>query len=144
MATQEEIKAIQEMLEDCPPINTVNIINETHVGMGAILKILMQGNKPISAGQLSKTLKVSTARVAVLLKKLEAKGLIDITPGMHDTRVKMVTLSVTGEETVITLEERLTQKIEVLIDTVGFDELREFIKTLKVIKEIMTPYHFHL
>lgn len=137
MATREEIAYVQEQFEGNGPIKFLNTVTETQVGMGAILKLLSKESHPLTAGQISSSLNISTARVAVLIKKLEAKHLIEIHPGDHDSRVKMVTLSDEGRNTVQKVRSDIQKKVGMLIDEIGFEALKSFIETFKKIKLIM-------
>ncbi len=101
MATREQIEVLLERLEKAPPSEHFQHIDNNPVGIRAILKYLSETNEKVTAGKISEHLKVSTARVAVLLKKMEAKGLIEKEHDPDDGRIVIVELSGHGKQTAL-------------------------------------------
>ena len=111
MATTEQIERIAALLRQAHPAASLKKVNEAAEGLGAALLFLAQEDAPVSAGAVSAYLRVSTARVAVLLRKLEAKGLIVTGARASDARVTSVRLSEAGREAARQLRESLHERI---------------------------------
>ena len=76
MATQDEVELILENLQEVHPAEFFKTLNEENAGIGAVLRYLNEAEGDVTAGNISKYLHVSTARVAVLLKKMAVQGLV--------------------------------------------------------------------
>ena len=70
MATPEQIASILSQLVALHPADCFKPIDAANAGLGAVLRLLYLADQPVTAGTISEKLHVSTARVAVLLKKL--------------------------------------------------------------------------
>ena len=77
MATEQEIEYVYSRFITKEPTEFLERINDTNAGIGAVLKILDAATTEVSAGDLAQKMKVSTARIAVLLNKMSAKNLIE-------------------------------------------------------------------
>ena len=97
MATKEQVDKVFAAVEDSKPKDLSKITNETMSGIGAVLRFLYESDRDITAGQISSFMNVSTARVAALLKKMEARGLIVKSTGENDARTTVVRLSSKGK-----------------------------------------------
>lgn len=139
MATQEEADLIFKRLKESSPICFFRRIDETNAGIGAVLHYLYDTGTPVTAGNVSERLDVSTARVAVLLKKMAAKGLIEKTSDKKDARITVVRLSEQGKETVVKIRRDMYRQINQVIDKVGMDRLLNFIEISAEIKAIAKP-----
>ena len=137
MATREEIEKIAALLDESHPAKFVQKRNETSAGIGAVLTFLFESGKPMTAGSISKFMNVSTARVAVLLKKMETKGFISRQAGTVDARTVVVQLTESGTETVKKLRESMYRDIGILIDTIGMESLVEYTSISKEILSVM-------
>ena len=137
MATREQIEALLEQLEKAPPSEHFQHIDKNTVGIRAILKYLSETNEKVTAGKISEHLKVSTARVAVLLKKLEAKELIEKEQDTDDGRIVVVKLSEPGKQTAIAARKEVYRFIGEMIDKVGMDKMLEFAAISNEIHSIM-------
>jgi DNA-binding MarR family transcriptional regulator len=139
MASADEIQIIVREVESVKLEKVIKSLHETTAGIGAALRILYECGGSTTSGQLCETLGVSTARVAVLLKTMVAKGLISKDKNVLDARVTVVSLTPFGEETVQKMRDEMYKHINRLIDHVGFKRLEEFIAISKEIAEIMKP-----
>lgn len=72
------------------------IFQDGLTGMFVVLKILDEANKELSAGDISETFGVSTARTAVILATLEKKGFVIKTKSELDARKTIVKLTTNG------------------------------------------------
>ena len=137
MATQEEIKKIITLLDESHPAKFMKKHNETNAGIGAVLNFLYDSGTPMTAGSISKFMNVSTARVAALLKKMEARGFISRQAGKEDGRTVVVHLTKAGTETVQKLRQNFHQDISTLIDTIGMERLIEYTTISKEIRAVL-------
>lgn len=137
MATREEIEKIALLMEESHPSKFVKRHNETNAGIGAVLRFLAYSGQPMTAGSISQFMNVSTARVAVLLKKMETKGFIVRQAGTADARTVVVSLTPSGAEAAQRLRESLYRDIGILIDIIGMDRLIEYTNISKEIRSVM-------
>ena len=93
---------------------------------------------------ISDRLDISTARVAVLLKKMVAKGLITKEKDPIDARVTIVKLTEYGRETIEHMWADVKAQMGKVIDEIGEDRLLEYIEINKEIRRIVTPPVYHL
>lgn len=126
MATAEQIENLLKQLKAAPPLDISQKFDMSTVGIRAILKILNESDGRITAGNISEKMNVSTARVAVLLKKMVAKGLIEKENDSEDGRVVVVKLSEYGKQTADKLKEDLYDLMGELIDGIGMEKMLEF------------------
>ena len=73
MATQEQIQRVLSLMKETVPGPLCRRIDESSSGAAAVLGCLYHTGQTQTAGQLSARCHVSTARMAVLLKKMEGR-----------------------------------------------------------------------
>ena len=144
MATRMQIERMLEKLKHAHPDDFFKHVDETQAGIGAVLRLLYISNDTVTAGKISDELMVSTARVAVLIKKMVSKGLITKEQGVKDARVTIVRLTDFGTQVFEEIWDDIYQKIGIIIDTVGEDRLMEFISIAEEIQSTVSPLRFHL
>lgn len=138
MASKEQVEQILKLFENVRPNGFLNEVNKVQAGIGAVLRFLNETEGTVTAGKISDFMGVSTARVAVLLKKMAAKDLIVKENDASDARVTVVKLSDHGRETVKAMREDLCNQISEMIDKIGMDKMLGFINTFEEIKSIMS------
>lgn len=138
MATQEQIEYIVRELPKAHPANFFKVFNDSNTGIGFAIKLLYsaEGNR-LSAGAISEAMGVSTARVAVLLKKMESKGLITRESDRADARVTVARLSEAGKAAAEQMQENMLEHISYVIDQVGMEKLLQFIELSVEVKMAM-------
>ncbi len=138
MATEEQIDYIARELPRSHPVDFFKVFNDANAGIGFALKLLhaAEGNR-LSAGAISEAMGVSTARVAVLLKKMENKGFITRETDRTDARVTLICLSEEGRATVEQMKETMRTHIANVIDKVGMEKLITFIELSAEVKSAM-------
>ena len=137
MATKEQIETLLEQLSKAPPTEHFQNIDKNTAGIRAILKYLSETDKKVTAGNISEHMKVSTARVAVLLKKMVAKDLIEKEQDPADGRIVVVKLSEHGKQTAARLQENIRSHIGEMIDRVGMERMLEFAAISNEIHSVM-------
>lgn len=138
MITQERLEEIAKELPKVQPTNFLKMVNDSNAGIGFTLKLLLSAaDNRLSAGELSKLMGVSTARVAVLLKKMENKGLIEKKEDESDARVTLVKLSEEGKRIAALMKENMLRHIANIINKVGEEKFLQFIALSHEIKDAM-------
>ena len=137
MASTEQIELLLEQLEKAPPSEHFRHIDRNAAGIYAILKYLSEVGEAVAAGKISEHMNVSTARVAVLLKKMEVKGLIEREKDPEDGRSVLVKLSEQGKESASAAREEMYKSIGEMIDKVGMERMLEFAAISNEIHSIM-------
>ena len=142
MAMIAQIERMLAELERIHPVAFFRRMDETQAGIGAVLRLLHTSEEEITAGKISEVLNISTARVAVLIRKMAAKGLITKARSSVDARVTMVGLTELGVRTVEGMRREMYQQMGLVIDAVGEERLREFLKIAAEIRAAVNPPQF--
>lgn len=137
MATQKQIETLLEELYNASPAEYFQKIDKGSVGIRAILKYLNEISDHATAGEISKVLGVSTARVAVLLKKMVNRGLLEKQGDPSDGRLVVVRLSQLGIETAEHFRHELYTQLGNLIDEIGMERMLEFVAISSEIRSAM-------
>ena len=138
MATMEQIENLLAQLNEAPPSTHFQQLDRNTVGIQAILKYLCATDEKVTPGKISEHMKVSTARVAVLLKKMAAKGLIEKEQDPDDGRGAIVKITELGRQTAEAFRENIYRTTGEMIDRVGMDRMLEFAAISKEIHSIMS------
>lgn len=134
MADQGQIDRIAALLQETKPACLFQQVDRVKMGAGAVLHFVNTSQVPVTAGMIAEFMDVSTARVAVLLKKMESKNLLIRERDPNDRRVTIVRLSPQGEKTDAFLKRVMCRKIGEVIDKVGMERLLEFITVAEEIR----------
>lgn len=137
MATAEQIKLLMELLREAGPADYFKTLDQRQMGMEAILHMLLESGETVTAGSISEEMNVSTARVAVLLRKMAEKGLVTKETDTVDARVTVVRLTEAGRKTAEEKRSMAFRQMGAVIDRVGMDRMLEFAAVLKEIKAVM-------
>lgn len=124
-------------LKKAPPSEHFHNIDMSTTGIRAILKYMNGTDEKITAGKISEHMGVSSARVAVLLKKMVAKGLIEKENDPSDGRIVVVRLSEHGKQTADKMRDNIRLCIGLLIDEVGMEKMLEFAEISNEIHSVM-------
>ncbi|MBD5471867.1 MAG: winged helix DNA-binding protein [Lachnospiraceae bacterium] len=138
MNTREDARDFLVKLHSCISRTFYNNIESTQRGFGFILSYLERANKEVTAGDLSKKLNVSTARIAALLKKMEKNGLITRHTSQKDARQIIVEITPAGIALVDEMREQVLSKIELLFTQVSKEDLETYIRISHQIKDVMS------
>lgn len=143
MAEKAQIELVLSRMKQARPAEFFKCMDETQAGIGAVLRLLHESSGTVTAGRISDVLDISTARVAVLLKKMSAKGLITKARGVLDARTTVVSLTSAGEQVIEDILAQLYRQVGLAIDTVGEQRLLDFIATAEELEHAIGPYEFH-
>lgn len=140
MATQEQIETLLTEFRKAPPSDCFQHIDMISAGFRAILQYLYNStDTTVTAGKISEHMNVSTARVAVLLKKMAAKGLIEKKRDPTDARLVVVKLSEHGLQLAEEMHTNLFTQIGNMIDKVGMERMMEFAAIANELRSSMVP-----
>ena len=137
MNISEDAKEYLDKLHSCIPRLFYSEIDATRRGFGFVLGYLEQADKEVCAGDLSKKLNVSTARIAALLKKMEQNGLITRSNSPEDARRTVVGITPAGVAAIDEMRTQALRKIELLLTKVGREDLETYIRISQQIKEVI-------
>lgn len=139
MATKTQVEMMLKRLERSNPADFFRRIDEGQAGIGAVLRLLYESSEAVTAGRISDTLEISTARVAVLIKKMVSKGLVTKERGVIDARITIVKLTEFGAKTFEEIKNDMYQQVEIVLDTIGEERLMEFITIGEEIQSVVSP-----
>ncbi len=138
MATTEQIEMMLRKVNKARPSEFFKHSDETQAGIGAVLRLL-DSSQSATAGQIGDALNISTARVAVLIRKMVEKGLVTKEHGLLDARLTIVRLTELGKKTIQELKEEMYQTMGNVIDAVGMERLSEFLEIAEEIRKATKP-----
>ncbi|MGN0783767.1 MAG: MarR family winged helix-turn-helix transcriptional regulator [Christensenellales bacterium] len=118
-----------------PPPEISRLINDSNMGMGAVLKTLDADCKPLPAGKISEKIGVSEARVTALLKKLSKKNYVEKITDDADRRITLVRLTDEGRKVADNLRENLRANVAAFAGEIGVDKLDLYLKLTEEINE---------
>ena len=142
MAAEEEVNELIKQFQHIMPKHFLTKVDHINAGVGQILRYLSVKEEPVSAGEISSFMNVSTARVAVLIRRMEENGLIKKESDPSDARKTLVRLSPKGLEVIEARKREFTQMMSRMIDRVGAERMKEFVEVAGEIHKIAAEY-FH-
>ena len=102
-----------------------------------ILDYLERKNDTVLPGELSVMMHDSSARTAIALRNLEQKGYIERDIDKTDRRKILVSITEEGRKLAREERERILQRMTQIVDELGEDDVREYIRIVGRIIEIM-------
>lgn len=136
MTREQAVMLIQRFVSTRPRSLVQQMDDSTH-GIGCVLRYLEETDRAVSAGEISAHMKVSTARVAVLLRNMQEKDLIVKSPDPQDARKTMVTLSTHGKESIRQKKEQFLRYFMHIAECIGEERFEEFIRISEEIHNIV-------
>lgn len=144
MATREEAIAFLEKIKESKPSDSISPITCKYKGLSFVLKYISDHEGKAYTNDISKVMDISTARVSMLINKLEERGFVSRQVSKTDARKTMIVITEKGEKFVKAMEESLIQSTMHLIDTIGIEELTEFLQIADKIRNAMRNHvEFH-
>ena len=125
-----------EQIVNEKPFEWLQDMDQTNSGMLYILFQLDKSKKALSAGELAKKLKVSTARIAVLLKKLEKYNWVKRITSTKDARITLVNLTEKGKKYYREQKDKLSNKLAKIIEKVGVQKFEKFMQIANEINKV--------
>lgn len=142
MTRQEEISQllgmIDQMHKSFPSMLTE--ISQLNCGTLAVMRYLYRNHnqETVHAGDLSRYIGVSTARMTAMLKKLEKDQLIVRGKECLDARTTTVHLTKKGIQYTQLKKQQIENLIEQTIDRIGYQRLSEMIQTVQELCNIFS------
>lgn len=126
----KELMSIQLLKE--PPMKKFNALSKGE--MGTLLYLKFEKNN-VLAGDISKRLKLTTGRTAIILKSLEKKGFITKIKGQNDCRRTYVSITDAGVEFVRKDGEVVFKSIKNILTFLGEEDAKHFVRINKKLLE---------
>lgn len=136
MATEEEIRAAMALLEENKPDKAFDELGKTRMGIWAVLCHLSKHEQALTSKEISTAMGVSSARMTVLLKKMEGEGFLKKEHSPSDARAILVELTDKGKQTGIKIEKQRYRCMERILDKYTLVELRAVFEKLDTIHQI--------
>lgn len=137
MATEAETLEYLNQLKLCWPRSFFGKLDKSQMGLGFVLSYLAEAKETVFAGDLAREMNVSTARIAALLRKMEKNGLLIRKGSPDDARKTIVEITPEGIAQALELKHLILEKIEILIDRIGKEDMQTFIELSFKIKEAL-------
>lgn len=137
MSKEKNTDIIVEQIVSDKPFEWLQDMDQNNSGMLYLLFQLEKSNKSLSAGELARKLKVSTARIAVLLKKLEKYKWIKKFTSPKDARITLVDLTEKGKKYYHEQKHKLSSKLAQVIEKVGLKKFEKFMKLSNEINKVI-------
>ena len=137
MVTEQEIWDILTDFNSIKPVDFLQQLDVTSMGIGNVLGFLASSNRTVTAGEISEYMGVSTARVAVLLKKMTDKGLIEKHTDPKDARRVLVSITEEGRKLLSDKRKEILLYSGAIIERFGKEKIENFVATCKEIKNIV-------
>ena len=134
MDRREKAQELMREMGSCMPKPFLSKVDKMQRGIGFVLKYLEDASGEVCAGDIAKMLQVSTARIAALLGKMEKQSLITRRTSPTDARRTVVEITPKGTARVQEIREEILLRTELLLEKVGEEDLREFIRISRRIK----------
>ena len=113
------------------------MLDEFNCGEIGVLSMLAFDQNPVTAGELSEKLNVTTARIARILNSLESKQYIRRKNDRTDRRKIFVTITKKGKELADSTKKEIMDKIVQVIQEVGYDEIQTYISIVLKIRSVL-------
>lgn len=134
MVSKKEAEGILKRFIESKPANLMKKLGDIDAGMGFILVYLSHAKEDVYANEISQKMDISRSRVAVLLKKLEGKELIEKYASTQDARIEVLKLTKYGQKFVENMKEKVLDATIKIIEEVGLENINTFIDISEKIK----------
>ena len=114
-------------------------ISQTMRGEMAVLRLLAQEHMPMTAGELSKTLHMTTSRIAAVLGSLEKKEMILRQSDADDKRRVQVVLTNKGGAFCQQKRLQVLTDMTHLLTQLGSEDAHHFVRIMKRIHQFTPP-----
>lgn len=108
-------------------------------GEMAVLRLLEHETQPLTAGEISRKLGMTTPRIAAVLGSLEKKGMILREADEHDKRRIQVTLTPQGSGFCQQKKEHALKDMTRLLTQLGSEDAHHFVRIMKRIHTFAPP-----
>ncbi len=137
MASEKEVIELLQEFSSIHPLEFLQKLDVQSMGISNVLCFLMCADHEVTAGEISEYMNVSTARVAVLLKKMSDKGLIEKHTDPSDGRKVMVAITDSGKALFQEQQREILLYSGAVVDHFGAEKIKEFIDSCRQIRQII-------
>ena len=121
----------------CPPHEEVSAASR---GEMAVLRLLEEEARALSAGEISRLLSMTTSRIAAVLGALEKKELIVRHADAQDKRRVQVTLTEEGRLLCRRKKQAVLGRIRFTLAQLGEQDAQEFVRLMKRVFDVLPPH----
>lgn len=118
-------------------VSLSKILDEFTHGEVGVLGYLAFEQNGVTSGELSEVINVTTARIASILNSLENKGFVKRNDDSLDKRKVLVYITDKGKDIAKRTKKDIMDKIKVIIEEIGYEDLKEYVRVTMKIKEIL-------
>lgn len=105
----------------------------------AVLRLLMDEGRVLTAGDISRLLQMTTSRIAAVLGSLQKKGLIVRSTDAEDKRRVLVTLTQKGMTLCRKRKQHVVSDMSYMLSYLGENDAKEFVRLMKRVHDIIPP-----
>lgn len=121
-------ECMKDMFLKKPLLKKANAMSKGELGT---LLYLSRVNNEAFAGEISKSLQLTSGRMASILKALEKKGFISKKKGLNDCRRTIVSISKTGEDFLKVDREIVFRNIRNMLAFLGEEDAKAYVRVSK-------------
>lgn len=136
MTKEEEVRAAMLLFDNNKPHKAFEELSKTRMGFFAVIDHLHQAQKPLTSKEISDAMGVSSARMTVLLKKMEGENFLKKEHSPSDARAILVSLTEKGQKKAVEIEQRRYRCMEKILEVYTLAELQAIFEKLTVIHDI--------
>lgn len=136
-AYEELAQELMDAIGKKGPVPPKDKISESVRGEMAVLRLLGEEKRKMSAGEISRLLNMTTSRIAAVLGSLEKKGFIIRKTDQSDKRRVLVALTDKGSAFHARRKDEAQQHIQRLLIMLGEQDAREFVRLMKRLAQIL-------
>lgn len=122
---EEEVWKAMALFEENKPEQASDPIMYRKMGGWAVLEQLNQAKNPLTSKELSDAIGVSSARMTVLLQKMEGEGLVGKVPSPKDGRVILVSSTDKGRQKARDIQGRRYACMEKILTEFTLQDLEQ-------------------
>lgn len=126
----EELLSVQANFSHLPIGISISEISE---GEHLALRLISENEDRITPSEISKTMRVSFARVSALLRRLEKKGLIKKIHSSEDERMVTVILTPQGKKLTEEKIEKTIERLCEVLEKLSPEDAAEYVRLRKAI-----------
>ncbi|MEA4920664.1 MAG: transcriptional regulator [Clostridiaceae bacterium] len=117
-------------------------LSECMQGEPFVLQYLAFQDGAALPSEISKFMKISSARIAVALNNLEKKGLITRRIDINDRRRILVELTPKGKTQVDKVKRQMVESFTQIISQLGEEDAKEYVRITGRLSEIVSKYTY--
>ena len=125
-----------DMRKKAPPHEEISTAMR---GEMAVLRLLEREGTPMTAGDVSRRLRMTTSRIAAVLGSLEKKGMILRQADASDKRRVQVVLTNAGSAFCMRRKEKALQDMTRLLEQLGHEDAHHFVRIMERIHQFTPP-----